>query len=102
MLPLRYALLLGLVFTAVAVWFQLHQVGYNKARFYQRMGVSCEKYGLYGHAASLRVAAAREVLRAAPGATATATRVTGDFAADQYLHAARLLSGHGSAGWSGR
>ena len=94
MLPLRHGLALGLVLALTAAWMMLHNAGYQPARFYQRASASCEKYGLRGHAAALRVAAARASLRnasAAAHANLAAARVAGDFAADQFLHAAWLL-----------
>lgn len=94
MLPLRHGLGLGLLLALAAGWLMLHNAGYQQARFYQRVSASCEKYGLRGHAAALRVAAARASLQTAAGAAEAnlaAARVAGDFAADQFVHAARLL-----------
>lgn len=94
MLPLRHGLALGLLLVLAAGWMMLHNAGYQWARFYERLGTSCEKYGLHGHAAALRIAAARASLQTASvaaHANLPAARVAGEFAADQFLHAARLL-----------
>ena len=89
MLPLRYALVVAALVSALCGLWDAYATGFRLPLIYDRLSFSCEKYGLTGHATVLKLAAARRL--AGASAAAGVGRDRADAAADAYAYAARLL-----------
>ncbi|MEN6347041.1 MAG: hypothetical protein ABFE16_17220 [Armatimonadia bacterium] len=99
MVPLRQAVMLGLLLALVSLEVSFHRAGYHLAPFYENLSVSLEKYGLYGYAALSRITSARAYASAASTAVlnnTSASKAALERAADNLVAAGRIvaLQGH--------